>query len=52
MHKWCEEAGDGVAISYEQKDKHIKPSTVDDSSPFWVAFKSAVVEEMSVFMPI
>lgn len=52
MNKWCQEAGDGVVISYEQKDKHIKPSTVDDSNPFWVAFKRAVVDEMWVILSI
>lgn len=44
MNRWCDEAGGNIEIFYEQKDPFIAPTPIDDSNPFWLAFKSAVDE--------
>lgn len=42
LHRWCEEAGGNITIKYLSKDEKQQMTVVDDSNPFWVAFKSAV----------
>ncbi|XP_045769333.1 aminoacylase-1-like [Maniola jurtina] len=42
MKQWCSEAGDGVTYEFLQKADHVAPTRVDDSNPYWVAFKAAV----------
>lgn len=44
VNKWCREAGQGVYIEFEQKDTRIPPTKIDNSNPFWVAFKEATDE--------
>lgn len=39
LNKWCEEAGKGVWIEYVQKEAHVPVTKVDESNPFWIAFK-------------
>lgn len=39
---WCREAGEGVSIEYEQKNPQIRSTKLDDSNPFWLAFKNAI----------
>ncbi|KAJ8920151.1 hypothetical protein NQ315_011811 [Exocentrus adspersus] len=41
MNKWCRDAGQGVYIEYEQKQPQISPTKLDNTNPFWVAFKEA-----------
>lgn len=41
LNKWCEEAGEDVWIEYQQKDQHTPVTNIDDTNPFWVAFKKA-----------
>lgn len=41
---WCQEAGGGIEIEYEQKCPYVKPTTLDGSCPYWVAFKDALDE--------
>lgn len=43
INNWCEEAGGGIKIIFDQRDDRIEP-TVLDGNPFWNAFKSAVDE--------
>ncbi|XP_012257792.1 aminoacylase-1 [Athalia rosae] len=38
---WCEEAGPGVHIDFEQKNEEVEVTKVDATNPFWVAFKKA-----------
>lgn len=38
---WCAEAGEGITLEYEQKDPRNGITRLDDSNPFWVAFKKA-----------
>lgn len=44
LHKWCEEAGGGIELTYEQKQPRVLPTVIDSSNPFWVAFKEATDE--------
>lgn len=39
LNKWCEEAGEGVWIEYELKIPRIPPTKLDETNPFWMAFK-------------
>ncbi|KZC08889.1 PREDICTED: aminoacylase-1-like [Dufourea novaeangliae] len=36
---WCQEAGENVTYSFEQKNPKIENTKLDDSNPYWVAFK-------------
>ncbi|XP_043487472.1 aminoacylase-1-like [Polistes fuscatus] len=39
IKKWCEEAGEGVFYTFEQKNPKIENTKLDDTNPFWIAFK-------------
>ncbi|CAK9818073.1 Acy1 [Anthophora quadrimaculata] len=39
IKKWCQEAGSDVTYSFEQKNPKIENTKLDDSNPFWIAFK-------------
>lgn len=41
IKKWCEEAGSDVTYSFEQKNPKVENTKLDDSNPFWIAFKKA-----------
>ncbi|KAM8716719.1 hypothetical protein ACLKA7_003570 [Drosophila subpalustris] len=51
LNKWCEEAGGGIEIEFEQKHPYVKPTAIDDDNPFWVAFKQATDELSLVIKP-
>ncbi|KAK0086018.1 hypothetical protein PV325_004041 [Microctonus aethiopoides] len=38
---WCREAGDGVSIEFEQKNPKVESTKLDNSNPYWIAFKDA-----------
>ncbi|KAF4530315.1 hypothetical protein B566_EDAN018457 [Ephemera danica] len=40
LAQWCREAGPGTSIEYRYEPKYIPNTKLDDSNPFWVAFKS------------
>ncbi|XP_073828399.1 aminoacylase-1B [Musca autumnalis] len=44
LHKWCEEAGGDIDLTYDQKRPRVPPTAVDDTNPYWVAFKGATDE--------
>uniref|UniRef100_A0A6P4FWV1 N-acyl-aliphatic-L-amino acid amidohydrolase n=1 Tax=Drosophila rhopaloa TaxID=1041015 RepID=A0A6P4FWV1_DRORH len=44
LHKWCDDVGGGIEITYEQKQPKVPPTAIDDSNPFWLAFKKATDE--------
>ncbi|KAH8241931.1 hypothetical protein KR038_000775, partial [Drosophila bunnanda] len=44
LHKWCDDVGGGIEITYEQKQPRVLPTAIDDSNPFWLAFKEATDE--------
>jgi aminoacylase len=41
IDQWCKEAGPGVWIEYEQKEDQVAPTKLDNSNPYWLAFKDA-----------
>ncbi|XP_049529285.1 aminoacylase-1A-like [Anopheles darlingi] len=41
---WCREAGGGIELEYDQKCPYVKPTKLDDSNIYWVAFKQALDE--------
>lgn len=41
IKKWCKEAGDDVWIEWEQKEDAVEITKLDDSNPYWLAFKAA-----------
>ncbi|KPI95869.1 Aminoacylase-1 [Papilio xuthus] len=41
IKQWCVEAGAGVSYNFTQKDPYVPPTAVDNSNPYWVAFKAA-----------
>ncbi|KOX69073.1 Aminoacylase-1 [Melipona quadrifasciata] len=51
IKKWCEEAGADVIYSFEQKDPKIKNTKLDNSNPFWLAFKKAC-EDLKIKLQI
>lgn len=44
IEEWCSEAGGGIAIKMHHKDPKVKPTILDSSNPFWVAFENAIKE--------
>jgi aminoacylase len=44
IKQWCDEAGGDIEISYEQKRPFIEPTKVDNTNPYWVAFKEGIEE--------
>ncbi|XP_055389609.1 aminoacylase-1-like [Condylostylus longicornis] len=44
LKQWCEEAGGGIELEYEQKEVRVEPTKIDSSNKFWVAFKKTVDE--------
>lgn len=46
LNRWCDEAGGNIEIEYEQKDPKIAPTAIDETNPFWVAFRSVVVDDL------
>ncbi|XP_011177299.1 aminoacylase-1 [Zeugodacus cucurbitae] len=44
LNKWCEEAGGGIEIKFEQKQPKVEATKIDDSNPYWLAFKQATTE--------
>lgn len=41
---WCDEAGEGIVYSFEQKQPKVQPTKTDNSNIYWLAFKKAVDE--------
>lgn len=48
MKRWCEEAGGNIMITHFGDGIKEKMTAVDDSNPFWVAFKNAT-DQLYVF---
>lgn len=45
---WCDQAGGNITIEYIARAPREPLTKVDNSNPYWVAFKSAV-DSMQVF---
>ncbi|CAG9760516.1 unnamed protein product [Ceutorhynchus assimilis] len=44
IKQWCKEAGSDVWIEWEQKEPQVPATKIDNSNPYWVAFKDAADE--------
>ncbi|XP_070157695.1 aminoacylase-1 [Polyergus mexicanus] len=44
IKRWCEEAGPDVTYSFKQKNPKVENTKLDDSNPFWLAFKKCCDE--------
>lgn len=44
IHNWCAEAGSDIYITYSQKQPQVPVTKLDDSNPYWIAFKAATDE--------
>ncbi|XP_013142888.1 PREDICTED: aminoacylase-1-like [Papilio polytes] len=42
--RWCKEAGDGVTFEFEQKNPNVECTKLDNSNPYWIAFKGVCDE--------
>ncbi|XP_017112270.1 aminoacylase-1 isoform X2 [Drosophila elegans] len=51
LNKWCDDVGGGIEITYEQKQPKVPPTAIDDSNPFWLAFKEAT-DELSLLVEL
>lgn len=41
---WCEESGEGIEYSFEQKQPKVPPTKTDNSNIYWLAFRKAIDE--------
>lgn len=41
LEQWCKEAGEGVWIEYDLKQSKVPITNLDNTNPYWVAFKQA-----------
>jgi len=48
---WCEEAGPDVTYSFKQKKSEVENTKLDDSNPFWIAFRK-ICHEIGVKLDI
>lgn len=46
INGWCEEAGGDIQIIYVSKQPYVVPTKIDDSNPFWMAFKSVMNDDL------
>ncbi|KAK9892863.1 hypothetical protein WA026_022544 [Henosepilachna vigintioctopunctata] len=44
LNRWCKEAGQGINVTYDQKQPQVPVTKLDNSNPYWVAFKEATDE--------
>lgn len=44
IDRWCEEAGGDILIKTVSRGVKQIPTRVDDSNPFWLAFKNATMQ--------
>ncbi|XP_032680885.1 aminoacylase-1-like [Odontomachus brunneus] len=45
IKRWCEEAGPNVTYSFEEKNPKVENTKLDESNPFWIAFKNSCEEQ-------
>lgn len=39
LHTWMDESGEGIKLSFKQKNNRVEPTKLDSSNPFWTAIK-------------
>lgn len=40
VQEWCRNAGPGVYVKFKNNPIRVKPTAIDDSNPWWIAFKN------------
>jgi aminoacylase len=40
--RWCDESGEDIEYTFEQKQPKVPPTVIDKSNPYWVAFKDSL----------
>lgn len=43
---WCTEAGGDVKLEIEYEDPSAPATLVDERNPFWIAFRSVLVDDL------
>lgn len=51
IKSWCQEAGADVTYTFEQKNPKIENTKLDDSNPYWIAFKK-VCDDLGINLQI
>lgn len=51
IKSWCQEAGPDVTYSFQQKNPKIENTKLDDSNPYWIAFKK-VCDDIGINLQI
>ncbi|XP_070509480.1 aminoacylase-1-like [Chironomus tepperi] len=49
---WCNEAGDGISYKFEVRENKTPATPIDDSNPYWMAFKKTFDELDIKLVPI
>lgn len=44
INQWTQEAGGNIDVNYVHKNPKAPITTIDETNPYWVAFKSAIDE--------
>lgn len=44
LERWCQEAGGDIEMRYIAKNPKAPPTAINESNPYWIAFKSAIDE--------
>lgn len=48
VRDWCRQAGTDIHIEFIEKLHRVEPTRIDDSNPFWIAFKKTLVNDLYV----
>lgn len=48
VRDWCRQAGTDVQIEFIDKLHRVEPTRLDDSNPYWIAFKKTLVNDLYV----
>jgi aminoacylase len=51
IKRWCEEAGPDVTYYFEEKNPKVENTKLDNSNPFWLAFKK-ICDEIDIELQI
>ena len=46
LKTWCKEAGGDIDIHFATKRPKVTPTKIDNSNPFWVAFRETLVDDL------
>lgn len=46
IYDWCKQAGSDIEVAFINKLQRIEPTILDETNPYWVAFKRALVNDL------